>query len=278
MIGTIDFSVFADTTNRLYLHNNDFYGNVTDFGQMTAVDLFYIHGNRLDGTVDWSQFELLDSMTRFYFYDNFLTGDVDLSYIDNDAALVYFYGYDNEFDGTINLGAIEETLQFVYLYDNPGFIGGVDFSTIASTSTEYPRIWFDEPIYCDPSRYCNVSSDSCTVQQDRNNPSTGYCSGKIACEATCVDCLVVGCPTTYPTNSPTDDPSPNPTDAPSRSPTGSPTRSPTPYPTDAPTRSPTRSPSRSPTMTPTKSPTGVDEAGQSDTSASSKGLSDRYDS
>lgn len=272
LTGTIDFSVFPDTMYYLFVYNNDFNGDVTNFGQMTALNRFYIHGNSLDGTIEWSEFELLDSLVYFYFYDNYLTGDVDLSYIDDNAALIYCWGYDNEFDGTITLGPIESSVQQIYLYDNPNFIGGVDFSTIASTSTEYPRIWIDEVIYCDPEEYCKNAT--CAIQQDRINPDSGYCSGKTACQATCVKCIEAGCPSIYPTNTPTHVPSPNPTDAPTRSPSHSPTKHPTPYPTDTPTFSPTPAPTSSPTPTPTDSPliegaTDSQENGQSGSETSS---------
>ena len=124
LTGTIDLSYFADSMYYLYLHNNDFYGNIENFGQMEDLYYFYVSGNVLNGTINWQEFQYLPDLSRFYFYDNNFVGDIDLSYMDFQGSnLQYLYGYDNEFDGALTLGPITDSTYIVYLYDNP-FITG----------------------------------------------------------------------------------------------------------------------------------------------------------
>ena len=204
--GKIDFSMLPNTLTNLRLHNNEFHGNITDFGHLRNLYYWYMFGNNLNGTVDWSQFARLTRVADIRFQDNDLTGDIDLSYVPFEnlqSTLYYFYGLNNLFDGTISLGNMTSSVRNIFFNTNPDITGGVDFSSIISTSTAYPYIQLDTTVYCKTDIYCGHLS--CAIPQPR---TAHECSGKTACESTCGEC--VPCSTT----SPTIVPSPVPTTAP----------------------------------------------------------------
>ena len=196
--GTIDFSMLPSSITNLRLHNNNFQGNISNFGHLRNLYYWYMYSNNLNGTVDWSQFAQLTSMYSIQFQGNDINGDIDLSYVPfkNLEYLLYFAWQNNRFDGRINLGNMTSSFTRVDFSSNPDIKGGVDFSSIVSTSTAYPQIWLDTAVYCKTDIYC--SHLSCIIPQPR---TTNECSGKTACEGTCGEC--VACSTTSPSFVPT---------------------------------------------------------------------------
>ena len=206
--GTIDFSVLPSTLTDLRLYQNNFHGNINNFGHLRNLYNWWVDDNNLNGTVDWSQFRKLTNMYDIRFQNNDLTGDIDLSYVPFEnlqGTLGSFTWQNNLFDGTINLGNMTSSVHEVSFEDNPDIKDGVDFSSIVSTSTSYPRILLDTTVYCKTDVYC--SDVSCALPQDRN---TNDCSGKIECENTCGECVACSTTTSWPTIMPSSIPTRSP--------------------------------------------------------------------
>ena len=220
--GNLTFTNMPSNVNEIHLSYNNFSGslnniNATHMKDLTILD---ICGNLLNGTVDWIEIiESITSLKDLLICENSLTGtvdwqtifqsqtldtlnieynqfngNIDLSfYNESVSSLSKIYGDYNNFDGYINISGITDSLHYVYFDGNTNISGGIDFSAIDSNSTEYPRIWIDDSIYCKPSVYCSNYNQSdqtlCIVGQDRTSTSTGYCSGKLECENTCASCV-----------------------------------------------------------------------------------------